>query len=143
MTALATGSLVLGIPPLRSGPHARWAGRPVGLPRTGQPRGETMTKDRHCRRLCSALVLSTIATAACGSPDDTTDLDPSSTDQPLLVVPGADLRITSFTQTVQTLVDDFQRFSVTVTNLGSAVSNPTTLTVSLLQTQTSPQTFLL
>jgi hypothetical protein len=106
-----------------------------------------MTQDHHRQRRprFSALVFTAtiIVMVGCGSPDDTTDPTTSSSDHPLLIVPGADLRITSFGQTAQTFVDDFQQFSVTVANLGSSDANPTTLTVSLLQTQTSPQTFLL
>lgn len=63
--------------------------------------------------------------------------------QPLVVAPGGDLRFNSFTQTTQTTVDGFQQFSLTVQNYGTADVNPTTLTIQLLATQTSPQTYLL
>lgn len=103
-----------------------------------------MTKDRCTRIALTTAALSGLALTACGAPDEgAAELDATSSAQPLLVAPGADLRFTAFQQTTQTFVDGFQQFSVTVKNFGSADSDPTTLTVNLLQTQTSPQTFLL
>lgn len=106
-----------------------------------------MTIERRPLRLFALLSLG-LALPACGdlAPadfDDSTGEYAASTEEALLVVPGADLRISNFSQTTHTSVDGFQQFSVTVKNFGSADSNPTTLTITLLQTQTSPQTYLL
>lgn len=104
-----------------------------------------MTKHCRPRTALTTTALSMLALTACGVPEDgATDVDATTAGaQPLLVAPGADLRFTAFQQTTQTFVDGFQQFSITVKNFGSADSDPTTLTVSLLQTQTSPQTYLL
>jgi hypothetical protein len=95
-----------------------------------------------------ALLSLACALPACGDidPADMEELDSElagSNEQALVNAPGADLRITNFSQTTQTFVDGFQQFSVTVKNFGTADSNPTTLTIALLETQTSPQTYLL
>ncbi len=102
------------------------------------------------RALVSILLVSTVSLVACVSPssvdpgDGTEDsAAEANTAQPLVVAPGADLRITTFGQTSQTTVDGYQQFRVTVRNFGNADSNPTTLAVTLLQTQTSPSSYLL
>ncbi len=74
-------------------------------------------------------------------PDD--DAVAGTTSQGLVNAPGADVRVTAFTQTSQTTVDGYQQFAVTVKNFGTADANPTTLTITLLETQTSPQKYLL
>lgn len=104
-----------------------------------------MTTDKQALP-CVALLFFTPALPACGDIDATVadHHDPTaSLEEPLLLAPGADLRITNFSQTARTFVDGFQQFSVTVRNFGSADSNPTSLVIRLLQTQTSPQTYLL
>lgn len=55
---------------------------------------------------------------------------------------GANLRVTTFTQTTRAFVDGYQQFSVTVENVGAADANSTTLKVDLLATQTTPQYLL-
>lgn len=100
-----------------------------------------MTIHRSALRVFS-LVAACLTLPGCGGVDDGGEaLD--SFEQELLVDPGADLRISAFSQTTQAFVDGFQQFSVTVKNFGNADSNPTTLSITLLQTQTSPQTYLL
>lgn len=69
--------------------------------------------------------------------------DVATSQEALVAASGGDLRFNGFSQTSQTTVDGFQQFSVTVQNYGNADVNPTTLTIQLLATQTSPQTFLL
>lgn len=102
-----------------------------------------MTKDRLRQLALTTIALGGFVLISCGSPEDGAESDITFASQALNIVPGADLRFTAFQQTTQTFVDGFQQFSITVKNFGSADSSPTTLTVTLLQTQTSPQAYLL
>ncbi len=101
-----------------------------------------MTIDRRALLLMT-LLASTFTLPACGDFDDPSDEDLASEEDALVIAPGADLRIVSFSQTTRSVVDGFQQFSLTVRNFGNADSNPTSLAINLLQTQTSPQTYLL
>lgn len=95
----------------------------------------------HCALLIVGITTTACAGGAEGGEGSTEAV--GTEEQALVVAPGADLRIIGFSQTSQVDVDGYQQFSVTVKNFGTADSNPTTLTVALLETRTSPEKYLL